>query len=467
MACSLFGGPSRRGDLEFLPAALEIVETPATPFARTLALLIAGAVLLAVIWTCWAQTDIVVIANGKIVPTGFSKTIQPLEIGIVRTINVEDGQAVRAGDLLIELDPSINLAERDRIADDLSSAQLDAARLRAMMSDDPLKAFEPPAGVSAEKVEAHRRLLRSQAAELHAKLDVLDDQYRAKQQELQTSKAVVDKIKAILPVVQTRTDIRKVLSDSGNGSKINYLEILQSLIDYQKELSVQEKKEAEIDAALVGLASTRRQTIAEQQRKSSEDLGEAERKSVSLSHDLERADQRAKFQQLRSPIDGVVQQLAIHTVGGVVTPAQTLLTIVPKEAPLEIAATMMNKDVGFVEEGQAVEIKVSTFNFTRYGLLTGHVKSVSRDSIAPDTSSGRKPAAPGSSDDDTTGGGGQEPTYAVRVSLDQTKIRADDRIATLGPGMTVTVEIKTGTRRLVSYVLSPLLRYGHDALRER
>ena len=468
MAFSIFGGPSKRGDLEFLPAALEIVEKPAPPFARSLLLFIVLSISLAVAWTWWAQTDIVVVASGKIVPTGFSKTIQPLEIGIVRRIDVEDGQAVRKGDLLIEIDPQINEAERDRVANDLASAELDMARLRAMSSADPLGAFRPAASARPRQITTHQQLLANQVSELRAKLDVLDNQHRAKEQELKTSNAMIDKIKSILQVIQQRVDIRKTLLDSGNGSKVTYLEILQNLVELQKELAVQEARAREIDAALVALESARRQTLAEQQRKTFEDLAEAERKAASLSHDFARADQRTRLQQLRAPIDGVVQQLAVHTVGGVVTPAQTLMMVVPSISPLEIVASLSNSDIGFIQEGQAVEIKVAAFPFTRYGLLSGRVKTVSRDSITQDQPAGRAKANAPVSGSDTGGLTDQDSSsYAARITLDQTQMRADDRTVDLGAGMAVTVEIKTGTRRVMSYLLSPLARYGHDALHER
>jgi hemolysin D len=164
----------------------------------------------------------------------------------------------------------------------------------------------------------------------------------------------------------------------------------------------------------------------------------------------------------------VVQQLAVHTVGGVVTPAQTLLAVVPNDSPLEIEAMVSNRDIGFVQAGQAVEIKVDTFNFTRYGLLHGSVLSVSRDSIArekPQDKGGNSSGA--SAETRSSEPPGQDLAYAARISLDRTEMKVDDNMVNLMPGMAVTTEIKTGSRRVITYLLSPLLRYGHDSLRER
>jgi hemolysin D len=168
--------------------------------------------------------------------------------------------------------------------------------------------------------------------------------------------------------------------------------------------------------------------------------------------------------------DGTVQQIAIHTVGGVVTPAQQLMVIVPADSHLEIEAMVPNKDIGFIAAGQPAEIKVDTFNFTKYGLLHGRVLNVSQDAIVRDKSSAAGSGTSASAD--TSSGaagakGGQDLVYAARVSLDRVAMKVDGRMVNLAPGMAVTVEIKTGTRRVIEYLLSPLLRYKQEALRER
>jgi hemolysin D len=180
-----------------------------------------------------------------------------------------------------------------------------------------------------------------------------------------------------------------------------------------------------------------------------------------------RAEQKTRLQSLAAPVDGVVQQLAIHTIGGVVTPAQALMIIVPADSRLEIEAMVTNRDIGFVQAGQDAAIKIDTFNFTRYGLLHGRVLSVSNDAIArdkPPEKSGAKPQGPDAGSSEPKG---QELNFAARVSLDRTSMQIEDKTVNLSPGMAVTVEIKTGSRRIIDYVLSPIARYRHDSLRER
>ena len=169
-----------------------------------------------------------------------------------------------------------------------------------------------------------------------------------------------------------------------------------------------------------------------------------------------------------APVDGMVQQLAIHTVGGVVTPAQALLVLVPSDSRLEIEAMVSNRDIGFVRPGQAVEIKVDTFNFTRYGLLHGQVLSVSQDAIVRDRPRDRpEERGQGATANETSEPKGQELNYSARISLDHTQMQIDEQMVNLSAGMAVTAEIKTGSRTILSYLLSPLLRYRQETLRER
>jgi hemolysin D len=327
--------------------------------------------------------------------------------------------------------------------------------------------FRPPQGASPDLVAMQRRFLIDQTTEHRAKLAALDGQVRQKEAEGTTISATISKLQAIVAIVQQRVDIRRELFDHQTGSKITYLENLQTLVDNQKELDVQRSKLAEANAAITVITQTRAQTAAEFRRTLSGELAEAERKAAGLAHDLEKINLRTRLQVLTAPIDGVVQQLSVHTVGGVVTPAQTLLMVVPSEGPIEIEATVSNRDIGFVHEGQDAQIKVDTFNFTRYGLLHGKVLSLSRDSIAREKPLGRSNDRAPTADASSSEQPGEELSYAARISLDRTRMQVDDNVVNLSPGMAVTAEIQTGSRRVISYLLSPLLRYGHDSLRER
>ncbi len=460
--------PNRRRsqELAFLPAALEIVETPPSPVGRATAFALIGIFSIALVWACVGTVDIVAVAPGKIMSGGRNKTIQPFDTSVVRSIHVRDGQNVKAGDVLIELDATMTTAEFERLRSDLLGAQLDTARLKAALAgkEDPLSAFVPPAKASPDLIQMHRRFLISQSTEQNAKLAAIDRQVAQKEAERATIKASIEKLKATIAPLQQRVDIREQLFQKELGSKLTYLTELQDLVGQKQEVLIQQSRFNETDAAVAVLMETRAKAVAEYERTLLDDLAKAEQKAAALSQDVIKAEQRTSLQKLTAPIDGVVQQLAVHTVGGVVTPAQTLMLIVPADSGLEIEAMISNRDIGFVEAGQDAEIKIDTFNFTRYGLLHGKILNISQDAITRNKPQDDKQAgAEGGSSEPK----GQELVYAARVSLDRTQMDVENKRINLSPGMATTVEIKTGSRRIISYLLSPLVRYKQESLRER
>ena len=457
----------REQEIAFLPAALEITETPPSPVGRATGASIIAVFCVALAWASLGKVDIVTTSTGKIVPGGRTKLIQPFETGVVRAIHVRDGQTVKAGDVLVELDPTMTGADEERQKSDLVGAELDVARLQAALAEDPLAAFRPPQGASPAQMELHRQFLTSERAEQDAKLSEIGRQQSQKEAERATTSANIAKIQATIPVLQERVDIHKTLLDKGLASKVVYLSEMQDLVGLQQDIVVQQSRLREADAAIALLKETREKTAVEYRRTIYDALAKTEQKAASLAQDVIKAEQRTKLQRLTAPVDGVVQQLDVHTVGGVVTPAQALAVVVPSESHLEIEAMVSNRDIGFVHAGQEVEIKVDTFNFTRYGLLHGKVLSVSSDAITRE----RQQSAPNDRASGAPQSGSQpraqELEYAARISLDHTHMQVEDKLVNLGPGMAVTVEIKTGTRRIINYLLSPLARYKQEALRER
>ena len=460
----------RRDDVTaFLPAALEVIETPPSPIGRAISATIIALFCAALAWASLGMVDMVATAPGKIVPGGRTKVIQPFETGVVRAIHIRDGTTVKAGDVLIELDPTISAAEVEQARNDLMATELDMARLRAMLAAhaDPLDAFTPPVSAGQRLVELHRQFLVSQTSEHKAKLGETERQLAQKEAERETITAAIAKLAAVIPPLQERLDVRKQLYDRQLGSKIAYLTELQDLVAHQHEFLVQQSRRREADAAIAALTETRSKVIAEFRRTLFNDLTKAEQRKAGLAQDVIKAERKAGLRSLTTPIDGVVQQLAVHTIGGVVTPAQALAVVVSLDGDLEIEALVANRDVGFVFPGQDAEIKVDTFNFTRYGLLHGRVLSVSRDAIVRDRREERmRDPAPGA-ESTTSEPRGQELVYAARVALDRTRMQIENRSVQLAPGMAVTVEIKTGSRRIISYLLSPLARYKQEVLRER
>jgi len=443
-------GRRRRDELDFLPAALEILERPVSIHARAIALSIVAMVASAILWAALCHVDIVASADGKIVPSGQVKTIQPFDTGLVRRILVEEGQHVRAGQVLIELDPTSSRAEMERVARDLEQARLDAARLEALLGgrDRPLKL---PAELPPSVAVAEQHMLEAERQEQEAKLAGLDREIDAKRAEREGAAATVSKLEATIPLIAQRVAGKKELLAKQYASLFSYLELKQQLVESQHELLVQRHQVEELGSVIAALARQRDETAAGFRKDALDRLIKARQQADQLVQAAIKAKQASELQTLTAPVDGTVQQLVVHTVGGVVTPAQPLMVVVPDDVKLEIEARIPNRDIGFVHEGEDAEIKIATFDFTHYGVVHGRVIGVSRDAIPPEDKEARQ----------------QELTYAARISLDKTRMVVDGREVALGSGMMVTAEIKTGRRRIIDYLLSPVMRYREQSLRER
>lgn len=443
---------------EFLPAALEIIETPPSPAGRRMMLTICAAFTLAVAWACWGKLDIIATASGRIVADGRNKTVQPFERGVVRAIHVHEGQTVKAGDVLVEMDSTASQAERERIGAALKTARLEAARSEAVLLDDEA-AFRAPDDASPEAVALQRRLLADTLAGYRALTARLEQQIAQRTGERATIVATCEKLEAALPLVRERVEARQYLVDREVGSRLTLLSERQELSNTERELAVQKSRKVEVEAALAMASAALKQGTADFRRNVLNDLSEARQKIATLSQELVKADQRAALEVLTAPVDGTVQQLRIATLGGVVSPAEALMVVVPSGGAVEIEASVSNKDIGFVKPGDPVEIKVDAFPFTRYGLVHGTVTDVSGDAIPVELGSSATAA--------TSAAGGQALVFRTRIGMTDASILVNGQPVALSPGMAVTAEIRTGSRRMIEYLLAPLLRYRQETLRER
>ncbi len=450
----------------FLPAALEIIETPASPAGRAIGASIVAFFMAALLWSILGSVDIIAVAAGKIVPSGRSKTIQPFETGVVRAIRVHDGQLVKAGEILLEIDPTFNEGERSKVETELKQARLDAVRLSTLTAADLESTPSWPEDSAASGRALQEQILTNQRRAIAAKLKGIDEQIAQSSSNQAAVEATIKKLQDSLPLLMQRAEIRQKLSAQGYGSKLEALTTQQQLLETQNELKVQNERLHEARSATAALREQRLLAETDAQQKSLAELSEVEQKIAILQERLVQATQKSSLQTMTAPVDGTVQQLAVHTEGGVVTPAQALMVIVPSDSRIEIEAMVSNRDIGFVYAGQDVAIKVDTFNFTKYGLLHGRVQSISQDAIPRNKPAGADVALPGT-ENASSEPNGQELVYAARITLEQTQMNIDGKFVNLVPGMAVTTEIKTGTRRIIEFLLSPLARHSQQAMRER
>jgi hemolysin D len=437
----------RRGEREFLPAAIEIMEQPASPVGRALIWSLCAFFTIAVAWSIVGRIDIVAIAQGKVVPQGRTKVVQPLEMGVVRAIHVQDGDHVKMGQPLIDLDPTDAAADHERLDRERTARALDVARLDTLLNGGPAaRPYAPPDGTDPHLVEAAGRLLDSQWQERTAKLAALEGEIERRKGELRVAQTEVERFKATLPLLRDRSDSLGGLASQGLTSRLRASEVQQQLIEAEKGLLAAIDRQQQADAGLRSAEQQRRQTERESESLWRKERAEAVEKGAVAEQEILKARKRRDLQRLVSPIDGTITNLAAWTVGGVLKPGDTILSVVPLSATPEIEAMVQNKDVGFVRAGQRVTVKLDAFPFTRYGTVEGEVTNVSRDANHDDK---------------------QGLVYPVRVRLDAATIDVDGKPVAIAPGMAVSAEIITGERRVIEYVLSPILRYRHESGRER
>lgn len=436
-------------EAEFLPAALALRDTPLHPAPRIALWLIMLFALIALLWAIFGRIDVVATAIGKIIPNDRTKVIQPMETAVIKSIHVRDGQEVKAGQVLIELDATTALADSERLSNEALDARLETLRAQALLA--ALANGTPPQLKSMEGVDANRLLAeQSQATgqfqEYRARQLQLEAEISRRQAELQSTQDQVAKLEQTAPIARQRAQDYQKLVKENFVSQHGYLEREQARIEQEQDLAASRSKVTEIRATLMEAHRQQATLAAETRRQLLDELNQASQKAASLGQELVKAEQRGRLMHLTAPVDGTVQQLAVTTVGGVVTPAQPLMVIVPKENVLEIEAMLANKDIGFVNPGQSAEVKVETFPFTKYGTIHGEVTQVSSDAIQ----------------DEKLG-----LIYSTRVKLARDTLRVDNKTVRLTPGMAVTVEVKTGTRRVIEYFLSPLIQVTSESLRER
>jgi len=450
----MFKRTNNNHEYEFLPAVLEVQDSPPSPIGRTVIWSVVLLVIITVAWACLGQVDIVATAQGKIITAGNIKTIQPLEIGVVKKIYVREGQKVNKGEPLIALDSTDSSADKSQLENELRQTRLEIQRHKVLVKLDftdrkiayDISQISAIDGISEDGMETHRQLLQSEVNGFKFELSSFYNQIKSKEAELAATQNMVIKLEKTLPIVSRRAASLKNLSDKELSPELVYLEVEETRISQEQDLAAQKYRLDEIGANIKAINDQIAALTAEIKKERYTKISELNQKTASIEKELQKTNNRQKLQLLTSPVDGVVNQLEINTIGGIVTPAQPIMTIVPGNKQLEVEAWVANKDIGFVEKGQVAEVKVEAFPFTKYGVLDAEVVNLSFDAV-PDEERGL--------------------IYKAKVSLQASVIGAGDKLIDLVPGMNVTVEVKTGKRYLIEYILSPLMQYQDESIKER
>ena len=495
---SPFVSPVKGRDREFLPAALEILETPPAPLPVALMLTICAFFAAALAWSFVGKLDVHAVAPGKIETINRAKVIQPFDSGKIAAIHVTNGQRVKAGDVLLDLDPAEPAADakaaRDArfesiaeiarrryavsVAAALSASESDAGSARGFEREAIDRAFVAAENKIGFDAEVPDEIRLRQRGVLAADLNQLADQLSALDKQIAQKEATTKRLgmsiafqNDLMITLTDRVKTRQDAIDLKVGTKINLYDAKEELQKSQSQLASDQGQLIETEAALNELRSEKFKSL-------SQFIADNENKALDAAHKAEDAEQglakaNAKLARTKlfAPIDGVAQQLSITTIGQVVTTGQQLLVIAPSEGPLQVEALVANLDIGFVKIGQDAVVKVDAFPFTRFGALSGKVVRIAQEAV-DETEAKRALANVTSSANSlppNTSGPGQPESFVfpVTIELTQTSMRIAETEMPLNPGMTVTAEIKTDSRRVIDYLLSPLAKVGSEAMRER
>jgi hemolysin D len=464
---------------EFMPAALELQESPPNPLVRWLAWVLIALFVLTLIWACIGKVDVVSSAEGKIIPSSRVKQIQPLTKGFVKAIHVKEGQFVNQGDALIALDRTITAADQARMQQELHNASLNLAGAEALQAflvntsdsqaskqtstdkitnkhinnkTQPSMATEIVLNVHAAikpsetEILLHQQKTWEQWQQYQAQLSSLHSGLKKVQSEKIGNQETIKKLQQTLPMITKRAQALESLYAKNMASEAEYLELEQQRIERVQDLAAQQQMQQQLNAAINEAQQQINSLKADTLGKLLTQIADNRNQIATISEELVKATDMNDKQILYAPVSGYVQQLAINTIGGIVTEAQELMLIVPEEESLEVQVMLGNQDVGFVQKDMAAEIKIHTFPFTKYGLIDATVTHISDDAII----------------DEKLG-----LVYTMHLKMHKSTIRVEAKDVKLIPGMAVTAEVKTTQRRVIEYFLSPLLRYKQESIRER
>ncbi|WP_428334195.1 HlyD family type I secretion periplasmic adaptor subunit [Novosphingobium sp.] len=443
----------RRGRLtshesDFLPAALEVVERPVSPTGRVTSWVLIIGLIATLAWLILGKVDVVASAPGKILQSGESKIVQAAGTGVVAAIHVRDGDHVKRGQVLIDLDTTLASADLEQAQTALRADQLEVERNRAFVAalDGKGFHFSPPSGTPTDVAAAQAKLVAAQLAEVNSTVGGYAASRTSSMADAQAAQATRAKINGTMPLLDREVDALRKLDVNGYapGNRLLELERQRRVDQGERDVAIAQEARGASEAHKYSAAMLETRDTA--RRQAMVELAKAQADAIQKQEDVTKATRRSRLEQLTASTDGTIQQLAVHTVGGVVEAARTLMVIVPERDDMEVEAKVLNRDVGFVHEGQAVAVKVDAFPFTRYGSIPGTVISLSRDSV-PDPHLGA--------------------TFVARIRLARGTITVDGKPVPLGSGLGVTADIRTGNRRIISWLLSPITTTVSQAAKEQ
>ncbi|WP_413711655.1 HlyD family type I secretion periplasmic adaptor subunit [Rhizobium sp. Rhizsp82] len=469
--------PATRSDHEFLAPALEVLETPPSPIKMALITVICAFTATALIWSYLGKIDIIATGQGKIQPTGRVKVVQPLLTGKVTSLPPQNGTLVHAGEVLLKIDPTDALADEREASKSLASLEGEIQRrhtvisyVRAHATLDHLPSIAWAADADHEVEQREDAALQGDLDQHYATMASLLAQMHQKEVERDRLRITLDAQQSLVDTLKSRVEMRSSLVSKRAGTLASVMDATEALKEQATQFAVQQGQLAEAEAAIDVLARERDRTHSAFINDQLSQVSDAERKADEVEQRLAKAKNILDQMTLRSPVDGIAQMSTVTSLGQVVTGGQEVLRIVPEDGDLELEVYMPNKDIGFIKVGQEAVVKLEAFPFTRYGTLSAQVMKVARDAI-PEPDAARREGDGGVSRSSEAVFGGAERiqnlVFPVTLRLADKQVHADGASVDLSPGMAATAEVRTGQRRILEYVFSPLVEVAEEAMHER
>lgn len=444
---NLFRNDSKAQETEFLPGVLEVTEEPPSPTGRFLLWAFIVLLVAAGIWSLVGTVDEVAVASGKIVPIGQVKTVQSESKGVVKAIYVKEGQRVKKGDLLVELDPTSTGADLARLKKEIAYYEMDVERLQAEQLGGGFSPMASP-DLDPKDILVQMQLYSTRMNEYQAKVAAAQAAVSQQEAALRSAEAQAVKYRELLGIAKDQEERVEQLLKENAVALFQVMTYRSNRIQTENNLASQEAERVRLQATLMQSQQQLTGVTAEWERDIAAKLVEDRKQLAAYQEELKKADERNRLSRLVSPVDGRVGQLAIHTVGGVVTEAQAVMEVVPDDVHMEVEAWVANKDIGFVQIGQKAEVKIDTFNFQKFGTIDATVREISPNAVKQSEK-----------DNDLK--------YRVLLTLDKELVDIGRQESQLFPGMSLSAEIKIRQKRIIEFFLDPFRKYTSEALRER
>ena len=445
----LVHGEEREKETEFLPAILEVTETPPSPTGRLVMWSILVLIVVGLVWAFLGHINEVAVAQGKVIPSGQAKTVQVKNKGIIKEIMVEEGQQVQEGDVLVVLDPTTTSADYDSLKKRAAYYKLDIQRLTAELSDQPFTPEEDE-DLEAHDLAAEIALYQSRTSDHQTQRQSRQDVIDQKRAKLQATQTTYEKYANGLKIAQEKERRLQELKEQNAISEFQLLEQQKETIEYAKNAQAELESVSSIQAEIAEAEQNLANVDAAYRKDIMTALVEAKKEYYSITESIKKADEDSRMATIIAPSSGRVYNLSVHTVGGIVTEAQPLMQIVPEDVTLEFEVYADNKDIGFIKSNMEAEVKVETFNFQKFGMIKAAVEEISADAV-------NEPSDP-------------ERNKKFKLILKPTEKNSVDVFGEEVPltvGMNVTAEIKIKEKRIVDFFLDPFRKYTSEALRER